>query len=89
MLHENSIKCIITEQNEPLGCNFGNITEIDEVIKCLKGNMPEDIKTLVLEIGNKYLSLTGKGIKYGAKSLKNLPDGALFFNVLISYLRDF
>lgn len=56
------VKCVITEQNEPLGYTFGNIAEIDEVIKCLNGDMAEDIRELVLELGDKYLSLTGKGI---------------------------
>lgn len=66
-----TVKCIITDFNEPLGYNFGNIIEIIEVADCLKGNMPEDIKELVLEIGNKYMSLldTGKNTTENKKMI--------------------
>lgn len=56
-----TVKCIITDYNEPLGYNFGNISEIEEVVNCLKGNMTEDIKELVLEIGDKYMSFLDTG----------------------------
>ena len=64
---DKAVKCIITDYNEPLGHTFGNIIEIDEVIKCLKGDMPENIKELVLELGNKYMSL----LDYGKSANKN------------------
>ena len=53
--------CIITNMNEPLGNAVGNSLEMIETIKSLKGNMPEDVKEVVLELGSYILKLAGKG----------------------------
>lgn len=52
--------CVLTNMDEPLGHNIGNSLEIIEAVECLKGNMPEDIKEIVLEIGSYMLQLAGK-----------------------------
>ena len=56
-----NIKCVITDSNEPIGYSFGNISEIDEIVKSLNGEMPPDIKEMVVEIGLSYMSLLGVG----------------------------
>ena len=53
--------CIITNMNEPLGNAVGNSLEMIETINSLKGNMPEDVKEVVLELGSYTLKLAGKG----------------------------
>lgn len=53
--------CIITNMNEPLGNTVGNSLEMIETINSLKGNMPEDVKEVVLELGSYILKLAGKG----------------------------
>lgn len=53
--------CIITNMNEPLGNSVGNSLEMIETINSLKGNMPEDVKEVVLELGSYILKLAGKG----------------------------
>lgn len=53
--------CIITNMEEPLGYAVGNNLEIIEAIKCLKGDMPGDIKEVILELGAYILKLAGKG----------------------------
>ena len=53
--------CIITNMNEPLGNAVGNSLEMIETINSLKGNMPEDVKEVVLELGSYILKLAGKG----------------------------
>lgn len=52
--------CIITSMDEPLGHSVGNILEIKEAVECLKGNMPEDVKEVVLNLGAYIIKLAGK-----------------------------
>ena len=47
--------------NEPLGYAVGNTIEVIEAIKALKGDMPEDLKAVVLELGSHMIKLAGKG----------------------------
>lgn len=51
--------CILTGMEEPLGYAIGNTLEIIEVVNCLKGNMPEDVKEVVLKLGSNMLKLAG------------------------------
>ena len=53
--------CIITNMEEPLGNAVGNSLEVIEAIKALNGNMPQDVKEVVLELGSYMLKLAGKG----------------------------
>lgn len=53
--------CIITNMDEPLGRMVGNRLEIIETVQALKGNMQEDVKAVVLELGAYMLKLDGKG----------------------------
>lgn len=52
--------CVLTNMDEPLGYSVGNTLEVIEAIDCLKGNMPEDVKKVVLELGAYMLKLSGK-----------------------------
>lgn len=51
--------CIMSNMDEPLGYAIGNNLEVIEAIKCLKGNMPEDVKQVVVELGAYMLKLAG------------------------------
>lgn len=53
--------CIITNMNQPLGTMVGNTLEVIEAIEALKGNMQDDVKNVVLELGAYILKLDGKG----------------------------
>ena len=53
--------CVITNMEEPLGNAIGNNLEVIEAIEALKGNMQEDVKQVVLELGAYILKLAGKG----------------------------
>lgn len=53
--------CVLTDMNQPLGYAIGNSLEIIEAVNCLKGNMPEDLKKVVLELGSHMVKLAGKG----------------------------
>ena len=53
--------CILTPMEQPLGKNVGNTLEVIEAVEFLKGNMMEDVKEVVLELGSHMLKLAGKG----------------------------
>ena len=53
--------CIVTNMDQPLGKMVGNTLEVIEAIEALKGNMQEDVKNIVLELGAYILKLDGKG----------------------------
>lgn len=53
--------CVITPMEQPLGRNIGNSLEVIEAVEFLKGNMEEDVKEVVLELGSNMLKLAGKG----------------------------
>ena len=60
-LADKETVCIITNMDEPLGYAVGNSLEVIEAINFLKGNMPEDLKQVVLELGAFMIKLAGKG----------------------------
>ena len=53
--------CVITNMDQPLGRMVGNNLEVIETIKALKGEMEDDVKEVVLELGAYILKLDGKG----------------------------
>lgn len=53
--------CILTNMDEPLGNAVGNTLEVIESIEFLKGNMPTDVKQVVLELGAYMIKLAGLG----------------------------
>lgn len=70
--------CVLTNMNEPLGYAVGNNLEVIEAIKFLKGEMPEDLKQVVLELGAYMLELAGLGNNLEEnkkKMLENISNG--------------
>ena len=53
--------CVLTNMDEPTGVSIGNTLEIKEAIECLKGNIPGDIKEIIMELGAYVIKLSGKG----------------------------
>ena len=66
--------CILTNMEEPLGINVGNILEIQEAVEALKGNMQEDVKKVILELGSYMIKLSGKGDNLEENKLKILEN---------------
>ena len=99
-LANRKVKCILTSMNEPLGYSVGNSVEVIEAINFLKGDMPEDLKEVVLELGAYMLKLAGKGDdieENKKKMLENIQNGKAYqkFEEMvqnqggdISYLQD-
>lgn len=52
-------KAIITDMNQPLGRMIGNGVEVDESVDVLKGEGPDDVVELTLELGSELLVLSG------------------------------
>ncbi len=70
--------CVLTNMEEPLGYSIGNILEVKEAIKALNGDIKEDVKQVVLELGSHMLILSGivKDMEKAKKMLeKNLKNG--------------
>lgn len=51
--------CIMTNMDEPLGSAVGNNLEVIEAINALQGNMEDDVKEVVLELGAYMIKLAG------------------------------
>lgn len=73
--------CVLTNMDEPLGHAVGNALEIIETIECLKGNMPEDVKEIVLTIGSYIIKLAGEGDNLEEnrkRMLENISNGKAY-----------
>lgn len=55
------VVCILTNMDEPLGYSIGNTLEVIEAVEALQGDMDEDVKEVVLELGSYMIKLAGKG----------------------------
>ena len=73
--------CVLTNMNEPLGYAVGNTIEVIESIKALKGDMPEDLEQVVLELGAYMIKLAGKGENIEEnkqKMIENIKNGKAY-----------
>lgn len=73
--------CVLTNMNEPVGRAVGNTLEIIETIECLKGNLPADIKEIILEIGCRviYLANEGNNLEENKnKIMENINNGKAY-----------
>lgn len=66
--------CVITSMEEPLGEAVGNSLEVIEAINALKGDMKEDVKDVVLELGAYMIKLAGKGDDIELNKIKMLEQ---------------
>ena len=92
--------CVLTNMDEPVGYAVGNNLEVIEAIEFLKGNMPEDLKQVVLELGAYMIKLAGLGNDLDenkSKMLQYIKNGKAFNKFVemvknqegdISYLED-
>src|SRR5579863_2770168 len=69
-----SVIALITNMDQPLGLCVGNSLEVAEVIEVLRGNGPEDLRELCLELAGWMLHLGGvsDGVAAGKKVSGNL-----------------
>ncbi len=75
VLSGKQAQALITDMNQPLGYYAGNALEIVETVACLKGEGPQDLMTVVMEIAGMMVEMGGK-----AKSVaegKKLAEAAI------------
>ena len=75
------VRCVLTPMDQPLGYAVGNSLEVIEAINFLKGDMPKDLKEVVLELGANMLQLAGKGSNLEENKLKmleNIENGSAY-----------
>jgi pyrimidine-nucleoside phosphorylase len=53
------VVALITDMDQPLGCMIGNALEVVEVVEVLRGEGPEDLRQLCLELAGWMLHLGG------------------------------
>jgi pyrimidine-nucleoside phosphorylase len=53
------VVALITDMDQPLGCMIGNALEVVEVVEILRGEGPEDLRQLCLELAGWMLHLGG------------------------------
>lgn len=73
--------CVLTNMSEPIGKTVGNTLEIIEAIEALKGNMTEDVQTVVTVIGAYIIKLSGNGDNLEVNRLKimeNIKNGKAY-----------
>lgn len=92
--------CILTNMDEPLGYSIGNTLEVIEAVEALQGEMEEDVKKVVLELGSYMIKLAGKGDNIEEnkqKMLDCIDTGAAYMKFLelveaqggdVSYIND-
>ena len=79
---DRKVIAVITSMSEPLGFTIGNALEVKEAIDTLKGNGPDDLTTLCLELGSHMLVL-GEAAKTQNEAvviLKKLIDSGAAFD---------
>ena len=77
-LADRETVAILTPMEQPLGRCVGNNLEVIEAIEALKGNIEEDVKEVVLELGSNMIKLAGKGNDLEEnknKMLENIKNG--------------
>lgn len=80
-LANREVVCVLTSMDEPLGKAVGNNLEVKEAIRFLKGDMPQDLKEVVLELGAYMIRLAGLGenLEENKKQmLENIQNGKAF-----------
>ena len=84
------VRCVLTPMDEPLGYAVGNSLEVIEAINFLKGDMPKDLKEVVLELGANMLQLAGKGDNIEENKLKMLEtiENVSAYNKLVEMVQN-
>jgi pyrimidine-nucleoside phosphorylase len=79
---------VITSMSEPLGYAVGNALEVKEAIDTLKGNGPEDLTKLCLELGSHMLVLgkVAKNYDEGVNMLKGLIKSGKAFDKFVEFV---
>ncbi len=80
-LSNRNTKCVITSMDQPLGFAIGNTLEIIEAINFLKGDMPKDLKEVILELGSQMIktSRNGDNIEENKRRILDAVESGIAF----------
>ncbi len=53
------VRAILSDMSEPLGRTVGNAIEVDEAVRCLRGEGPDDLLELCLALASEVLAAAG------------------------------
>ena len=73
---------LITDMDRPLGCAIGNALEVREACETLRGNGPEDLTEVCVELAANMLWLAEKGELAQCRDLakQQIENGRAFAN---------
>jgi pyrimidine-nucleoside phosphorylase len=54
------VRAVLSDMDQPLGWAVGNALEIDEAVRTLAGNGPEDLQEIAFTLGSHLLHMAGK-----------------------------
>lgn len=79
---------IISDMDQPLGLAIGNALEVEEAIKTLKGEGPEDLVELCLELGSNMVVLAKKAntVEEAREMLKETINSGSALNKLKEFI---
>ena len=75
-------RALITDMSQPLGNTIGNWFEVEESVRCLKNEGPEDLEELTVQLGAHMLVLgeMADNVDEGINKLKGLLEDGSAFN---------
>ncbi|HIZ49263.1 MAG TPA: pyrimidine-nucleoside phosphorylase [Candidatus Gemmiger excrementavium] len=78
--HGRKVAAMITDMDKPLGRNIGNSLEVAESMAVLRGNGPEDLTEVCLQLATNMLMLAGKGGESECRAMAKqvIADGSAF-----------
>jgi len=78
-------RALITDMSQPLGNTIGNWLEVEESVRCLKNEGPEDLEELTLQLGAHMLILgeMADSVDDALKKLKSLLEDGSAFNKFV------
>ena len=82
------IAALITNMDIPLGCNIGNALEIKEAIEVLKGDGPEDLREVCIELSTMIYSLAfEKSIEEARESVLDALESKKAYNKFFEWIK--
>ena len=83
-------RALVTDMNQPLGISAGNILEVLESMKALRGEWSDDLREITMELGTEMLLLAGicSDPEEAGRLLKGrLDDGSAYrkFEAMVTY----
>jgi pyrimidine-nucleoside phosphorylase/thymidine phosphorylase len=57
-----NVRALLSDMSEPLGQTVGNTLEVEEAVRCLQGDGPDDLRELCLTLAEEAVAAAGLGV---------------------------